>query len=43
MTHDDRYDGSDEQLEAMLEQLEVEKAPAGLSSRLYRIPEEESN
>lgn len=43
MTHDERYDGSDEQLEAMLEQLDIEKAPASLSSRLNRIPEEESN
>ncbi len=43
MTHDDRYERTDEQLEAMLQQLEIEKAPASLSSRLYRIPEEESN
>lgn len=43
MTHDDRHEGTDEQLEAMLQQLEIEKAPASLSSRLYRIPEEESN
>ncbi|MEE4216100.1 MAG: hypothetical protein V2I48_00655 [Xanthomonadales bacterium] len=43
MTHDDRHEGADEQLEAMLQQLEIEKAPASLSSRLYRIPEEESN
>ena len=43
MTHDKPYDEKDEQLEAMLEQLEIEEAPASLSSRLYPIPEEESN
>jgi hypothetical protein len=45
MTHDDRNEGRerDEQLEAMLEQLDIEKAPASLTSRLNRIPEEEGS
>ena len=42
MTHDDRRSLTDEQLEAMLGELEIEKAPASLTSRLNRIPEEES-
>lgn len=42
MTHDDRQNLTDEQLEAMLAELEVEKAPASLTSRLNRIPEEEA-
>jgi len=42
MTQDDRRTLTDEQLEAMLAELEIEKAPASLSSRLNRIPEEES-
>jgi hypothetical protein len=44
MTHE-RNDGGtprDESLETLLEKLEVESAPASLTSRLYRIPEEES-
>ena len=43
MTQDDRRTLTDEQLEAMLAELDIEKAPASLSSRLNRIPEEESN
>ncbi len=42
MTHDDRPNLTDEQLEAMLAELEIEKAPASLTSRLNRIPEEEA-
>ena len=42
MTHDDRRALTDEQLEAMLAELEIEKAPASLASRLNRIPEQES-
>ena len=42
MTQDDRRTLTDEQLEAMLAELEIETAPASLSSRLNRIPEEES-
>ena len=38
---DERKHISDEQLEAMLAQLEVEKAPASLTRRLHRIPEEQ--
>ena len=34
--------GSEVPLESLLEKLEIESAPASLSSRLYRIPEEES-
>ena len=40
MNHDDRT--LDKQIEAMMEQLTIEKAPASLSLRLNRIPEEES-
>ena len=43
MTHDELKALTDEQLEAMLGELEVEKAPASLSSRLNRIPEEEGS
>lgn len=43
MTQDKRRTLTDEQLEAMLAELDIEKAPASLSSRLNRIPEEESN
>lgn len=43
MTHDDIKALTDEQLEAMLAELEIEKAPASLTSRLNRIPEEESS
>jgi hypothetical protein len=42
MTQDDRRALTDEQLEAMLAELEIEKAPASLTSRLNRIPEQES-
>ncbi len=42
MTQDDRRTLTDEQLEAMLAELEIEKAPASLTSRLNRIPEQES-
>ena len=42
MTNDDRRNLTDEQLEAMLAELEIERAPASLTSRLNRIPEEES-
>ena len=42
MTQDDRRTLTDEQLEAMLAELEIEKAPAILTSRLNRIPEQES-
>lgn len=38
---DERKDIREEQLEAMLAQLEVEKAPDSLTRRLYRIPEEQ--
>lgn len=41
MTHDDRQNLTDEQLEAMLADLEIENAPASLTSRLNRIPVEE--
>jgi hypothetical protein len=41
MTQDDRRTLTDEQLEAMLAELEIEKAPASLASRLNRIPEQE--
>jgi hypothetical protein len=46
MTEDRREDPvfekeDDAQIEAMLEQLGVEKAPASLSERLYRIPQEQ--
>ena len=40
MTHETRNDISDERLEAMLAELETEKAPASLTRRLNRIPEE---
>mgnify|MGYP001828316896 CR=1 FL=1 len=45
MTHDPKNDGNGHEapLESLLEQLEVESAPASLTSRLYRIPEEESS
>ena len=43
MTHDDRHELSDEQLDRLLATLEVESAPASLSSRLNRIPEEEGS
>lgn len=42
MTHDDRRSLTDGQLEAMLAELDIESAPASLTSRLNRIPEEES-
>ena len=35
--------GSEVPLESLLEKLEIESAPASLTSRLYRIPEEESH
>ena len=38
---DERKQISDEQLEAMLAQLEGEQAPASLTRRLHRIPEEQ--
>ena len=41
MTNETRNDISDERLEAMLAELEIEKAPASLTARLNRIPEEE--
>ena len=40
MNHDDKT--LDTQIEAMMEQLKIEKAPASLSLRLNRIPEEET-
>lgn len=45
MTHDKRDETvfekeDDARIEAMLEQLGIEKAPASLSERLYRIPQE---
>ena len=45
MTHDPKNDGNGQEarLDSLLEQLEVESAPASLTSRLYRIPEEESS
>ena len=45
MTHDPKNGGNGHEvpLESLLEQLEVESAPASLTSRLYRIPEEESS
>ena len=45
MTHDPKNDGNGHEapLDSLLEQLEVESAPASLTSRLYRIPEEESS
>ena len=43
MTHYDRHELSDKQLEALLAELDVESAPASLTSRLNRIPEEEGN
>ena len=45
MTHDRKNGGNSTEtpLESLLEQLEVESAPASLTSRLYRIPEEESS
>ena len=42
MTHETRNDISDERLEAMLAELEIEQAPASLTRRLNRIPEEQS-
>jgi hypothetical protein len=46
MNHDDRFDSPEEkdgesQIIAMLEKLDIEKAPASLSRRLKRIPREE--
>jgi len=46
MNHDKRFDGPEEQggesqIIAMLEQLDIEKAPASLSRSLKRIPREE--
>jgi hypothetical protein len=43
MTHDDRPNLTDKQLEAMLAELEIESAPASLTSRLNRIPEEQGS
>ena len=43
MTHDEIKSLTDEQLEAMLADLDTEKAPASLTSRLNRIPEEEGS
>ena len=43
MTHDEIKALTDEQLEAMLADLDIEKAPASLTSRLNRIPEEEGS
>ena len=40
MTHETRNDISDERLEAMLAELEIEQAPPSLTQRLNRIPEE---
>ena len=46
--HNDRPDAKtgeepllDRQLDSLFEQLEIEKAPPGLTRRLYRIPEEQ--
>lgn len=41
MMHETRNDITDERLEAMLAELEIEKAPASLTQRLNRIPEEQ--
>ncbi len=41
MTHETRNDINDEQLEALLADLDTEKAPASLTQRLYRIPAEQ--
>ena len=38
---DERKEIRDEQLEAMLAELDVEQAPARLTRRLYRIPQEQ--
>lgn len=43
MTHDELKALTDEQLEAMLADLDIEKAPASLTSRLNRISEEEGS
>jgi len=40
MNRDDKT--LDAQIEAMMQELSIEKAPASLSARLHRIPEEES-
>ena len=41
MTHETRNDISNERLEAMLAELEIEQAPPSLTQRLNRIPEEQ--
>lgn len=41
MTEDRRNELTDEQLDALMADLEIERAPASLTSRLNRIPEEE--
>ena len=43
MTHDEIKALTDEQLDAMLADLDTENAPASLTSRLNRIPEEEGS
>jgi len=42
MTEKRRNDLTDEQLDGLLAKLEIESAPASLTSRLNRIPEQES-